>query len=94
MQATTTDQPTSTTLENKILKSEAIFKYINIAIVLILLFCIKGFLNFREFCFEKGYYVFATDSLIWCAVGFAGIFVYVYLGRFSNTAITTLWKAN
>jgi hypothetical protein len=57
------------------LTSETIFKYINIVIVLILLFCIKGFLLFREYCIGKGYYVFSIDSLIWCAVGFAGIFV-------------------
>lgn len=47
-------------------------------LVLILLFCIKGFLSFREYCISKGYYVFSTDSLVWCAVGFGAIFVVKY----------------
>jgi ceramide synthetase len=49
-----------------------------VVLVLVLLFCIEGFLRFREYCVAKGYYVFSTDSLIWCAVGFAGIFVVKY----------------
>lgn len=57
------------------LSTETIFKYINGVIVLVLVFCLKGFLEFREYCVQKGYYVFSTDSLIWCGVGFAGIFV-------------------
>jgi hypothetical protein len=62
-------------LAEKALTSETIFKYINLVIILVLIFCIKGFLSFREYCIAKGYYVFSIDSLIWCAVGFAGIFV-------------------
>ena len=73
----------------KPLTSETIFKYINVVIVLILLFCIKGFLTFREYCIEKGYYVFSMDSLIWCAVGFAGIFVRANICRSPNTRGTT-----
>lgn len=64
--------------EKEPLSSEAIFKYINVVLVLVLLFCIKGFLQFREYCISRGYYVFSTDSLIWCAVGFASIFVVKY----------------
>jgi hypothetical protein len=59
----------------KAVTSETIFKYINLVIVLVLVFCVKGFLEFREYCVQKGHYVFSTDSLIWCAVGFVGIFV-------------------
>ena len=61
--------------KNQLSTPELIFKYINIVIVLILLFCIQGFLRFREHSIEQGYYVFSTDSLIWCAAGFFGIFV-------------------
>lgn len=64
-----------------VLTSETIFKYINAVLVLILLFCLKGFLVFREYCMQKGYYVFSTDSLIWCGVGFAGIFVRLFPSR-------------
>ena len=51
----------------------------NISVTFILLFCVKGFLEFREYCLSKGYYVFAVDSLIWMAVGFSFIFVIFYL---------------
>lgn len=62
----------------KVITSEKIFKYVNIVLALILAFCVKGFLKFREYCMQKSYYVFSVDSLIWCAVGFAGIFVVKY----------------
>lgn len=55
--------------------SETVFKYINIVLILILIYCVPGFLNFREYAQQKGWYVFSTDSLIWCAAGFIGIFV-------------------
>lgn len=56
---------------------EDIFKYVNLAVTSILLFCVKGFLEFRSYCEMKGYYVFSMDSLIWIAVGFSFIFVSV-----------------
>lgn len=55
--------------------SETVFKYINIVLILILIYCVPGFLNFREYAQLKGWYVFSPDSLIWCAAGFIGIFV-------------------
>lgn len=54
---------------------EDIFKYVNLAVTFILLFCVKGFLEFRAYCESKGYYVFAVDALIWVGVGFSFIFV-------------------
>lgn len=57
------------------LSSEDIFKWVNLGVTVILIFCVKGFLEFRAYCEVKGYYVFAVDSLIWVAVGFFFIFV-------------------
>lgn len=59
----------------KKLTSEDIFKYVNLAVTFILLFCVKGFLEFRAYSESKGYYVFAVDSLVWVAVGFSFVFV-------------------
>lgn len=64
---------------NSGMDTETIFKYINIIVTLILLFCIKGFLSFRELCQQKGYYVINMDSVIWSLVGFLTIFVLVVL---------------
>ena len=47
----------------------------NLVVTLILVFCIQGFLNFREHCQAKGFYVLSMDSLVWSLVGFVGIFV-------------------
>jgi hypothetical protein len=62
----------------KPLTSETIFKYVNIIVTLILLFCIKGFIKFRDHCISKDIYVFPVDSLIWSLVGFIGIFIVKY----------------
>lgn len=67
------------------LTSETIFKYVNIFVTLILVFCIQGFLNFRDHCISKGIYVFSIDSFIWSLVGFIGIFVLILLPRSPNT---------
>ena len=73
----------------KVLTSEVIFKYVNLFVLLILLFCIKGFLNYREFCQENGIYVFSVDSFIWSLFGFIFIFVRLRLTRSSSTRGTT-----
>ncbi len=62
-------------IKAKPLEAQTIFKCINVILVLILLFCINGFLQFRKYCETKGYYVFSTDALIWCGFGFFSIFV-------------------
>lgn len=59
----------------KKVSSEDIFKYVSMAVTFVLVFCVKGFLEFRAYCESKGYYVFAVDSLIWLAAGFFFIFV-------------------
>jgi len=58
--------------------SEKIFKWVCFALIGILIFCLKGFLNFRSFCEAKGYYFFPSDSLVWCGVGFCSIFIIKY----------------
>ena len=58
--------------------SEKIFKWVCFALLGILIFCLKGFLNFRSFCEAKGYYFFPSDSLVWCGVGFCSIFVQIW----------------
>ena len=47
-------------------------------VTFVLLFCVKGFLEFRAYCEAKGYYVFQVDSLIWLAAGFFFVFVRFY----------------
>lgn len=59
--------------------SEQIFKYLCVLLVGILIYCLPGFLNFREHCLQRGYYVFATDSLAYCGIGFVSIFVILLL---------------
>ena len=80
----------------KVLTSETIFKYVNICVTLILLFCVRGYLNFRNFAFEKNLYVFSVDSFVWSLIGFIGIFVRNPLCRSSNTpghiSCATEWK--
>lgn len=44
-------------------------------LLLILVFCVPGFLKFRDHCAAKGYYVFSSDSLSWCGLGFLIVFV-------------------
>ena len=65
--------------EKKVITSETVFKYINLIVVLIMLFCVQGFLNFREFCISKNIYVFSIDSLVWSLIGFIAIFVLIIL---------------
>jgi hypothetical protein len=72
---TTPTSPVSITSTKKKITPEDIFKYVNLAVTFILLFCVKGFLEFRSYSQNKGYYVFAVDSLIWVAVGFTFVFV-------------------
>lgn len=60
---------------------------------LVLIFCIKGFLNFRSLCQERGYYVISMDSLVWSLVGFVGIFVQLFIYRQSNTPGSISWRA-
>lgn len=69
--------------------TETVFKYVNLFVVLILLFCIKGFINFREECSAKNIYVFSVDSLIWSLVGFISIFVSVPPSRSRSIPGTT-----
>lgn len=38
--------------------SETLFKTINIILLSLLAFCVKGFWQFRNICIEKGIYVF------------------------------------
>jgi hypothetical protein len=38
---------------------------------------VKRMLDFRHYCREKGYYVFAEDSFIYCGLSFLGLFVIV-----------------
>ena len=45
---TNSEEAHTTKPKNQLSTPELIFKYINIVIVLILLFCIQGFLRFRE----------------------------------------------
>lgn len=59
----------------KKITAEDIFKYVNLAVTFILLFCVKGFLEFRAYSESKAYYVFSVDSLIWVGVGFFFVFV-------------------
>lgn len=73
------------------LTSETIFKYLNIFVTSILIFCIPGFLNFRDHCISKQLYVFSTDSFIWSLVGFICIFVPAILSRSPNTLGSTWW---
>lgn len=68
-----------TTPAKKKFTAEDIFKYVNFAVTFILLFCVKGFLEFRAYCESKSYYVFAVDSLIWVGVGFFFVFVRVWV---------------
>lgn len=80
---TTMPHPTATMEHQKAtgqtkkpLTAQQIFKYVNIVVVAVLMLCLRGFYDFRNHCIAKGYYVFASDSLIWCAIGFIGIFVH------------------
>jgi hypothetical protein len=68
---------------------EDIFKWVNLVVTFVLLFCVKGFLEFRAYCQLKGYYVFEVDSLIWLAAGFFFVFVLFSLFRPPNTLTTT-----
>jgi len=41
----------------------------------ILIYCIPGFLAFRNHNLSQGYHVFKLESLIWAVLGFFGIYV-------------------
>jgi hypothetical protein len=58
-----------------LLSSEDVFKVVSYVLVGILSLCVKRILDFRHYCQEKGYYVFAEDSLLYCGVSFITIFV-------------------
>lgn len=57
------------------MEMENIFKTICIILLMILVFCVPGFLKFRDYCMSKNYYVFAVDSFRWCTLGFFLVFV-------------------
>lgn len=57
--------------------SETVFKTINILLLSLLAFCIKGFLEFRSACIDRGLYVFSLSSLKWCLVGFIARYVFL-----------------
>ena len=68
--------------------TERVFKCLSIIVVSILLYCLPGFLRFREYCISKGYYVFSTSSFIWTVVGFFGVFVNIFVFRLGNIQLT------
>ena len=67
---------TQLSVQNQPSQSERVFKYVNIVLLLILAYCIPGFLAFRELSIRQGYHSFKLSSLGWSAVGFFGIFVF------------------
>lgn len=65
--------------------SQKIFKWVNIVLAGFLLYCIPGFLSFREVLGAKGYYIFTVQSWWWCLAGFVCYGVSFSGLRSSNT---------
>jgi hypothetical protein len=69
-------------LAKKRITAEDVFRVALIGVSLILSLCVKGILEFRQFCQQNNYYVFAAESMAYCIVGFVMAWVEVtcYVG--------------
>lgn len=61
------------------IKVETVFKYSTFFLITVLIFCLPGFFSFRQYCVEKGYYVFSWMSSKWFVLGFTVISVWDFL---------------
>lgn len=57
-------------ITEKEVPSERLFSNVSVVLVLILLYCIPGFLSFKELASAKGYHFVKAESWWWCLVGF------------------------
>ena len=71
---------------------QKVFRRVCIVLFCVLIFCIPGFLKFRQYCQYKGYYVFSASSLKWCVLGFFIIFVTNLLFRQLRRVTSDGWK--
>lgn len=62
----------------KLINAEDVFRITIIAVTVVLSLCVKGILEFRQFCQQNGYYVFAAESMAYCLIGFFMAWVTVY----------------
>ena len=69
---------------NKLDGVQKVFRGVCIVLFLILVFCVPGFLKFRDYCATKEYHVFSADSFAWCGLGFFLVFVPFRLFRLPN----------
>lgn len=60
---------------NQVEVVQKVFRNVCIVLLLVLVFCVPGFIKFREYCVGKGYHVFSADSFAWCGLGFFLVFV-------------------
>ena len=54
---------------------EKVFRNMCVVLFLILVFCVPGFLKFRQHCVNKGYGVVDEEAFIWVFIGFTVVFV-------------------
>ena len=66
---------------------QKVFRGLCIILFLILVFCLPGFLKFRDYCTTKQYHVFSADSFAWCGLGF--FLVFVHFGSFRPLSMGT-----
>jgi hypothetical protein len=76
-------------LNKKVESAEDVFKVVIVLVGIILSFCVKSILRFRDYCQESGYYIFQAESLVYCAIGFFGVWVSFSLRSSSSTVSTT-----
>lgn len=50
--------------------SEKLFRYVTIVLVMGLLYCVPGFLSFKDLATSQGYHFVKSESWWWCLVGF------------------------
>ncbi len=67
---------------------ERIFKYTCIVLLAMLLYCIPGFIAFKDLARQNGLYFITPQAWYWCIAGFVLFGVTFSLSRLSSRATT------
>lgn len=49
--------------------TEKLFRYVTMVLVVALLYCVPGFLSFKDIATSQGYHFVKAESWWWCLVG-------------------------
>lgn len=81
-------------VKEKLPTSQRVWRSINIVLAFILVYCVPGFLSFKNMAFEKGYHFIQGESWFYCFIGFAIYGVILMIYRLSNIHTSTSSKTS